>query len=217
MTITLIVSNVLLWLLVPFLALLLWRTLRALGLLVWRFEQLEATTPRQLGRDGLRVGKKAPDFTLPSTTEGERSLHDFTGRKLLLVFTQSGCGPCTAIIPELNRLHEQREPQVLVVNNGDLESTRHWAAKAGACFGILAQKQFSISKRYQVFATPFAFLIDEKGIITSKGTISSRQHIGYVLSGAGNRLEQHLEEPERNGSVKSESVATLTLQEVGHA
>jgi hypothetical protein len=50
---------------------------------------------------------------------------------------------------------------------------------------VLAQERFSVSKRYQVFATPFAFLIDEQGIIASKGIITNRQHIGYVLSGAG--------------------------------
>jgi hypothetical protein len=35
--------------------------------------------------------------------------------------------------------------------------------------------------------TPFAFLIDEQGIITSKGIAGSKQYLGYVLSGAGNR------------------------------
>jgi hypothetical protein len=37
----------------------------SLGLLSWRLEQMEATTPRILGRDGLKPGKKVPDFTLP--------------------------------------------------------------------------------------------------------------------------------------------------------
>jgi hypothetical protein len=48
---------------------------------------------------------------------------------------------------------------------------------------VLAQDRFSISKKYEVFATPFAFLIDEKGVIVSKGIINHRHHIRYVLSG----------------------------------
>jgi peroxiredoxin len=175
---------------------LLFGTLRALGLLSWRLEQLEATTPKRLGRDGLKPGKKAPDFTLPSVTSlplplspdrrgrsgREVSLHDFAGRRVLLVFTQSGCSPCKAIVPELNRL-ERGDTQVLVINNGDLEATRKWSAEVGARFPVLAQTQFSISKKYEVFATPFAFLIDEKGVIASKGIINNRQHVRYVLSG----------------------------------
>src|SRR5438093_1914872 len=91
---------IVLWAVVLFLGFLLLGTLRALGLLSWRLEQLEATTPSRLGRDGLKIGKKAPDFTLPSVANGDVSLHDFAGRKALVVFTQSGCGPCKVIGPD---------------------------------------------------------------------------------------------------------------------
>src|SRR5713101_7394309 len=147
---------------VLFLGFLLVGTLRALGLLTWRLEQLEATTPKRLGRDGLKPGKKAPDFTLPCANVGRvfnpsrrienpsydgttLSLHDFAGRKVLLVFTQSGCSPCQKIVPELNRLAavgriaNPSHPQVLVVNNGDTDATRKWSEEVGACFPVLAQ------------------------------------------------------------------------------
>jgi len=209
---------------VGFLGFLLLGALRALGLLSWRLEQLEATTPKRLGRDGLKLGKKAPDFTLPCMTfrplsslsalNGESamevSLHDFAGRKVLLVFTQSGCSPCKAVVPELNRL-ERGDTQVLVVNNGDPDATLKWGAEVGARFPVLAQDKFSISKKYEVFATPFGFLIDEKGIIASKGIINNRQHIRYVLSG------KRVSEPgalatgdngESNGQTEAETDAT---------
>ena len=69
-----LVSYVALWLLVLLLGFLLLGALRALGLLRWRLEQLEATTPRRIGRSGLRLGKKAPDFTLPTISGGEVAL-----------------------------------------------------------------------------------------------------------------------------------------------
>ena len=40
------------------------------------------------------------------------------------------------------------------------------------------------SKRYQMYATPFAFLIDERGVIASRGIVNNGQHIDFVLSGA---------------------------------
>jgi hypothetical protein len=120
-------------------------------------------------------------------------LHDFAGRKLLLVFTQSGCGPCHDIAPELNRLYDKGEHQVLVVNNGDPESTRTWAAETKARFPVLAQEKFSVSKRYEAFATPFAFLIDEQGIVRSKGIAGNRQYLGYVVSGAGQQARCRIE------------------------
>src|SRR5262245_38789840 len=98
-----LVSHIVLWVLVLFLGFLLLGALRAYGVLRWKLEQLEATTPNRVGRAGLKPGKRAPEFTLPSVSGGEVSLVDFAGKPLLLVFVQAGCGPCHAIAPELNR------------------------------------------------------------------------------------------------------------------
>jgi methylamine dehydrogenase accessory protein MauD len=199
-----IASYVVMWLLVFFLSFLLLGTLRAMGLLKWRLEQLELTMPSRLGRSGLKVGKKAPDFTLPSTTGAEVALHDFAGRKVLLVFTQSGCGPCQQIMPELNRL-EGRDFQVLVLNKGDAEATRQWAAQLKVRFPVLIQDGLDISRKYEAFATPFAFLINEKGVVASRGIISNKQQIGYVLAGARDETKNGHVEYEPSGAERAES------------
>jgi methylamine dehydrogenase accessory protein MauD len=199
---------VLLWLIVLFLGFLLLGALRAMGLLKWRLEQLEATMPSRLGRSGLKPGKKAPDFTLRSIAGTEVSLHDFAGRKVLLVFTQAGCGPCQKIMPELNRL-ERRDFQVLVLNKGDAETTGKWAAEMRLRFPVLIQDGLDISKKYEAFATPFAFLIDAKGVVAARGIISSKQHIGYVLSAAGGANNGHVES-DSPGNQKAESEESLS-------
>jgi methylamine dehydrogenase accessory protein MauD len=239
MNIFMLASIVILWLLAAVLGFLLLGTLRALGLLTWRLEQLEATTPKRLGRDGLKPGKRAPDFSLPGVNGKEVGLHDFAGRKVLLVFTQAGCGPCRSVVPELNRLAQiavgrisnPSHPQVVVVNNGDLEATRKWSDDVAARFPVLAQTQFSISKKYEVFATPFAFLIDEKGVIASKGIINNRQHIRYVLSGTrpsepgalatgdGEESNGHIEEDPSGaeGAASQESLShSISSKEISH-
>jgi methylamine dehydrogenase accessory protein MauD len=226
MSILWLLSIVVLWIVVLFLGLLLLGTLRSLGLLSWRLEQLEATTPKRLGRDGLKPGKRAPDFALPSATGQEVSLHEFAGRRVLLVFTESSCSPCKKIVPELNRLAavgrivNPSHPQVLVVNNGDLKATRTWSVESGARFPVLAQTQFGISKKYEVFATPFAFLIDEKGVISSKGIINNRQHIHYVLSGVHTNGMHGEAETEESRAERAESTVSvsnsLSSKEVNH-
>ncbi|HZU36455.1 MAG TPA: redoxin domain-containing protein [Gemmataceae bacterium] len=191
-----LVSYVSLWLVVVLLGFLLLGALRALGLLRWRLEQMEATTPSKVGRAGLKRGKKAPDFCLPCTAGGEVSLHDFAGRRVFLVFTQSGCKPCHRIVPELNKLQRGGTVGVLVVNNGTMEATRQWAEEVPAGFPVLVQQQFAISKRYETYATPFAFLINEHGVIASKGIVNNGQHIDFVLSGAGEAARNGQHEPE---------------------
>jgi methylamine dehydrogenase accessory protein MauD len=214
-----VISSLLLWVFVLFLGFMLLGVLRALALMRWRLEQLEATTPSRVGRSGLKPGQKAPDFTLPSVSGGDVSLHDFAGRQLLLVFTQSGCGPCRRVAPDLNRLQDAGEVQVVLINNGDPEATRKWAAEVQARFPVLQQEKFSVSRRYQTYATPFAFLIDPQGVIASKGIINNAQHIGFVLSRArpGSKADEsdsELSGTERGASEEFHS--SSCVKEVSH-
>jgi len=177
-----LLSNFVLWGIVLLLGFLLLGTLRALARLRWRVEQLEAITPSRLGRSGLKLGRNAPDFILPSVEGAEMALHDWTGRKLLLVFMQPGCQPCNDIVPELKRLWHDGDLQVLAITSGNLETSREWALQVGASFPVVVQEDYRVSRRYEVFATPFAFLIDEQGVIASKGLVTKAEHIGFVLS-----------------------------------
>ncbi len=219
MTIPWLMSYVVLWIVVLLLGFLLLGTLRTLGVLGWRLEQVQAITPSRVGRGGLRLGRKAPDFTLTAAAGGEGSLHDFAGRKLFLVFVQGGCSPCHRVVPELNRLGRKGEAAVLAVFNGPAEAAGKWAAETKAEFPVLAQHQLAVSKRYEVFATPFAFLIDEKGIVTSKGIVNNAQHVGYVLSGRGDAEKDEPAGAETNGAEggKAEGPASdNTQKEVSH-
>lgn len=179
------VAHLGLWLVVLFLSFLLWGALRALALLRWRLEELEATTPRQIGRRGLRPGTKAPDFTLPTISGAEVAPHHYANRKLLLVFMQPGCGPCHQITPELIRLSQAGEIQVLVIHKGDAKAVQEWIKHYQPDFPVALQERFDVSRRYEVFATPFAFLIDERGMIAARGFVSTKQYLGFVLNRAG--------------------------------
>jgi peroxiredoxin len=156
-----------------------------MALLRWQVEQLQATTPGRVGRSGLRPGKKAPDFTLPEFSGAGVALRHYANRKLLLVFMQPGCGPCHYIIPELNRLPDAGEVQVLAIHNGDAEAVQRWTKEHQPHFPVGMQERLNLSKRYEVFATPFAFLIDERGVIASRGIVSTKQYLGFVLTRAG--------------------------------
>jgi methylamine dehydrogenase accessory protein MauD len=210
----------LLWCIVCFLGFLLVGTLRALGLLRWRIEQLEAMTPSRLGRSGLRPGKKAPDFTLSSAQDSDVSLHDFAGRRVLLVFTQDGCGPCRQIMPGLNRLQAKGDHQILVVNRGEREATRKFSSDVNAEFPVLVEDGLKTAKQYEVFATPFAFLINEKGIIISRGIVNNQEHIGFVLSDHEDPSKVVPVERELSEQVKGnwrESLSNTNVKEVADA
>jgi methylamine dehydrogenase accessory protein MauD len=192
----LIVSSIVQWIAMLSLAFLLLGALRSLATLSWRLDQLEATMPSRVGRSGLKPGRRAPDFTLPSVAGQEVSLRDFAGRKVLLVFVQSVCGPCQNIVPELNRLAKQ-EPElvVLAVHRSTLQNGREWAAQVRANFPVVVQENdLSLSKRYEALATPFAFLINERGVVLAKGIANQEHHLRYILSAAAHGFEFQLAE-----------------------
>ena len=206
----LIVSTIALWAAVMGVGFLLLGTLRSLGLLQWQVEQLQATQPSRINRNGLKPGAKAPEFSLPDIDDREASLSELRGTRTLLVFVQSGCKPCHAIVPELNQRQRAGEFCVVAVNNADPQEAKDWAKETQAEFPVLVQDQFEVSKQYQVFATPFAFLIDEDGKIASSGIISNKRHIDFVLEAEQTLQvsEQHVAKTDDFAQVPAEPVST---------
>ena len=145
----------------------------------------------RLNRSGLKAGALAPDFRLPRIDEGELSLADFRGGPVLLVFSDPNCGPCDEIAPHLQEIHLQRpELQVLVVSRRDVEANRAKAAKLGLTFPIVLQKQWEVSLKYAMFATPIGYLIDEEGILASNVAVG----VGPILALAGAGVHESLDD-----------------------
>jgi methylamine dehydrogenase accessory protein MauD len=215
----LLISVIVLGLVLAVIGFLLLGVLQAVARMAWRLDQVEAITPSRIGRGGLNPGKRAPDFALPSVAGDVISLGSFAGHKVLLVFVQTGCGPCHDIAPELNRLAARnRDLRVLVVNNAELEQARLYAREVNARFPVLVQEKWSVSKGYEVFATPFAFLIDEQGVIAAKGIVSSRKHLGFLLSSATSPRVAKGESVAGQGPAESKVTHRGTLSEsVSHS
>jgi peroxiredoxin len=127
-------------------------------------------TDSRIERHGLRAGTPAPAFELPDLNGNPLALAAFRGQRVLLVFSDPNCGPCTALAPELTRFHRghhDHDLAVLMVSRGDVETNRGKAQQLGLNFPIVIQPGWRISKDYGIFATPVAFLVDEQGTLAS--------------------------------------------------
>jgi peroxiredoxin len=119
-------------------------------------------------RRGIARGTRAPTFDLPALRGQTVALEDYRGRRVLLVFSDPGCGPCDAVAAELSRFHREHGRNgldVLMVSRGALEENRRKAAEHGIEFPVAVQPGWRLSKEYGIFETPVAFLIDEHGLI----------------------------------------------------
>jgi peroxiredoxin len=139
----------------------------------------------RINRNGLKASTPAPPFRLPLLNGGELALEDYRGRRVLLVFSDPQCGPCDQLAPELERFHRQRpDTQVLMVSRRDVEANRQKVKEHGLTFAVVLQKQWEISLRYGIFATPVGYLIDEQGILAADVAVGV-ESIRALISLAG--------------------------------
>ena len=125
----------------------------------------------RIERNGLKAGTPAPLFRLPDLQGKPISLEEYRGRQVLLVFSDPQCGPCDELAPELARLHQMHRENglaLLLVGRGNPEENRRKAAQFGIQFAVVLQEKWKLSKEYGIFATPVAFLIDERGVIAQE-------------------------------------------------
>lgn len=123
----------------------------------------------RIERTGIRPGTPAPNFRLPDIYGRPLALEELRGRKVLLVFTDPRCGPCDEVTSSLARMRTNKnELSIVMVGRGDRMEILRKAEQFGIEFPVLVQEGWRVSKDYGMFATPVAFLIDERGVIAQE-------------------------------------------------
>ena len=119
----------------------------------------------------LRVGDPAPAFTLPAVTGEAVSLGALCtrGNPVALVFVDSHCGPCQALLPELGRWQVVLEDRLTVafISAGDGERSRALAEEHGLR-DVLLEHDSEIREAYGSPAMPSALIISPEGVVASK-------------------------------------------------
>ena len=137
----------------------------------------------KLNRGGLKAGTAAPSFSLHDLAGTQRTLTEFRGKRVLLVFAGPECGPCQALTPELVKLHQQHHTnnlEVIIISRGGSDANRTKAQKHGITFPVLLQHHWEISKKYATFAAPAGYLIDEQGVITKDVAVGAEAVLRLV-------------------------------------
>lgn len=141
----------------------------------------ESLKRSQLLRDGLPAGAAAPEFRLPRVGGGELSLSQYRGRKVLLLFSDPKCGPCNALLPDVQRRYAAgSEVEVVMVSRGDHAANASKIAELRVTFPVVLQRQWEISKLYGMFATPIAFLVDEQGTIAAPVAVGAQRILALI-------------------------------------
>jgi thiol-disulfide isomerase/thioredoxin len=122
--------------------------------------------PPTIKKKSLTIGKAAPPWELMTLTDKKTSLLGMGGKPLLLVFSEIGCLPCMAAIPDLNDIAKKYTGiNVLAVYPLDSkEALQKFSRDKKYAYDILYNSK-ETAKNYYVTGYPTFFLIDKNGIL----------------------------------------------------
>ena len=176
---TLIISNILLWLLVLGLGGAVILLARQVGLLHERITPVGALMVAKT----VRVGEKAPAFRLQSLTGGEVAIGDkrADGASTLLFFVSPTCPVCATLLPTLRLLVKQTPHLRLVLaSDGDADEQRAFIERKGlGDLPYVLSEQLGIA--FGVSKLPYGVLIDGEGALRAHGLVNNREHIESLL------------------------------------
>ncbi|PFK32180.1 thiol:disulfide interchange protein [Bacillus cereus] len=136
----------------------------------------EATMKEIIAKNGIEVGKNAPDFELSKLDGTKVRLSDLKGKKVILNFWATWCGPCKQEMPDMEAFYKKHKTdvEILAVNytasegaNGE-EKVKKFAEEKGITFPILLDKDITVTTTYKVITIPTSYFVDTKGVIRDK-------------------------------------------------
>ncbi len=128
--------------------------------------------------EGVNKGETAPDFTLETLSGEKMTLSDLKGKKVILNFWATWCGPCRKEMPHLQAYYEdyaEKDDVVIIAANTTYneygakdkrkENVQAFLDSLDVTFPVLLMPDDSIIKEYRVLTIPSTFMIDREGRI----------------------------------------------------
>ncbi|PGX02752.1 MULTISPECIES: redoxin domain-containing protein [Bacillus] len=139
-------------------------------------EKSEAVMKEMIARNGIEIGKVAPDFELTKLDGTNVKLSDLKGKKVILNFWATWCGPCQQEMPDMEAFYKEHKEnvEILAINytpsekGGGEEKVSNFATEKGITFPILLDKNIDVTTAYKVITIPTSYFIDTKGVIQDK-------------------------------------------------
>ncbi|WP_245830918.1 redoxin domain-containing protein [Sediminibacillus massiliensis] len=135
--------------------------------------------------EGLKAGQTAPDFKLEGLNGDSFHLSDLRGKKVIINFWATWCGPCEEEMPSIQKVEEKYkgEVEILAVNAtntelGGINKVKEFVNRGRFTFDVLLDNEAEVTESYRVLNIPTTYFIDRDGIISE--VISGPMTLDYM-------------------------------------
>ena len=140
---------------------------------------------------GLEEGNLPPDFDLTTMSGDQVNLADLKGKKVILNFWASWCGPCKAEMPHMEEYYKKNKEsanvEILAVNMTNterrgLKGIEEFIDDYGLTFPIPLDNDGKVEKAYEIVSIPTTFMLGTSGEIVHKfvGPMDEKMMEGLV-------------------------------------
>lgn len=135
-------------------------------------DEIEGDLSGPIESVGLGQGDTPPDFELETLSGDTVKLSDYKGKKVILNFWASWCGPCKAEMPHMEKYYEKNKDssnvEIIAVNltaaeRRGLDGVEEFIDEYGLTFPIPLDKDGEIGEMYEVMTIPTSFILGTDG------------------------------------------------------
>lgn len=155
-------------------SILLWLTVLFNLFLTFALIRRSNATAKPVSPGGLDVGAQAPDFTAQILDGKTKTLADYQGRKLALVFFSVQCQACRDLLSQLKHIEaeaQQINVDLLLVSRDERKATEALMAEIDVHLPVLIAPHpgHLFFDDYKVVHTPFYCFINPQGKVQASG------------------------------------------------
>ena len=181
MTAAMTASVVVLWIAVIVLAVIVAALARPVGVLHERLAPAGAL----LMAGGARIGEAAPEQLLKDIRGQDVRIGGRRDdrRHTLLFFLAPSCPVCKTLLPTLRsaRKSEAGWLDIVLASDGETQEQLQFVEREGLdIFPYVVSRSLGVS--YRVGKLPYAYLIDEQGVLRTGGLVNSREHLESLFN-----------------------------------
>ena len=152
----------------------------------------------QLTKSEVKVGSRAPNFTLLSQSAQMVSLKDFIGEKPVVLFfypkdDTPGCTKEACAFRDDYEDFGKLDAEVIGISSDSVESHRRFAAKHNLPYTLLSDEERKVRKLYGVpntlglFPGRVTYIIDQEGVVRHifSSQLGAEKHVEEALKALG--------------------------------